>query len=150
MSIEFLEHYVDGRPVLAEPPHDLGQQPRADGLERADAQRAGLSGLQRLQIGLCCLQPGDDRVGMTKEQSAGLGQRDGAGASGALDELLADDPLEGRDLLADRRLRVAEALGGPSEGALARDRLQGGQVPDLDPKPTIRFHNRNEQYYDLC
>ena len=78
---------------------------------------------------------------MPEEQPAGLGQRDGARAAGALDELLADDPLERGDLLADRRLGVAEPLRRPAERAFRRDRLQRGEVPELDAEPTIRFHN---------
>ena len=82
---------------------------------------------------------------MTEEQLAGFGQRDRPRPAGPLDELLADDPLERRDLLADRGLRVAEPLCGPAEGALRRDRLQGREVPQFDAKPTIRFHNENQQ-----
>jgi hypothetical protein len=41
-------------------------------------------------------------------------------------------------------LRVAERLRGAAERALAGDRLEGGQVTELDAEPTIRFHDRIE------
>ena len=43
----------------------------------------------------------------------------------ALDQAQPDDPLQGRDLLRDRRLRVAEALGRALDAAGVRDRKQG-------------------------
>ena len=88
---------------------------------------------------------------MAEQQAAGLGHRDGPRPAGTLDELLADDPLERRDLLADRRLRVAEAARGAAERALLRKRLQRREMAQLDAEPaigfhllTIRFHNGNE------
>ena len=66
---------------------------------------------------------------------AGLGQRDGPRAAGTVDQPLADDPLQHRDLLADRRLRVAELARGAAERALLGDRLQGDQVTQLEPEP---------------
>ena len=136
--------------MVAEAAHDLGQQAGADRLERADAQDARLAAAERVQVGLRRLQPGDDRLGVGQEQVPGLGQRDGARPARALDELLADDLLERLDLLADRRLRVAEPLGGTAEGALRGDRLERCEVPELDAEPVIRFHDRSQQYHDLC
>ena len=120
---------------VGEPPHDLRQHPRADRLEGADAERARLAGAQRVQVGLRGLEARDDRVGVAQQQPPRLGQRDGPRAARPLDEPLADDPLERRDLLADRRLRVAEPLGGPAERALVRERLQRGEVAELDAEP---------------
>jgi hypothetical protein len=48
---------------------------------------------------------------VAQEQLAGLGERDRTRPARAFDELLSDDLLEGCDLLADGRLRVAEAVG---------------------------------------
>ena len=67
------------------------------------------------------------------------------GPPGRSTQALADEPLERLDLLADRGLRVAERLGRPAERALARDRLERGQMAHLDAEPTIRFHDRIEQ-----
>ena len=58
-----------------------------------------------------------------------------------LDEAQADDPLERRDLLRDRRLRVAEPLGGLPEGSLVRDRLEGDEMAEVEPEPAISFHD---------
>ena len=80
----------------------------------------GFARLERAEVGLRGLQARDDRLRVAQQQLAGLGQRDRARAARPLDEPLADDPLERRDLLADRRLRVAEPLRGASERALVR------------------------------
>jgi hypothetical protein len=53
-------------------------------------------------------------------------------APGPLDETLADDPLEHRDLLADGRLGVAERRSRLAERALARDRLESQEMPQFD------------------
>ena len=96
-----------------------------------------LAGAQGMQVCLSGLEPGDDRVGVAQEQVPCLGQRDRARAARALDELLADDPLERRDLLADRRLGVAQGVRGPAERRLAPDRGQRDQITQLQPGPAI-------------
>ena len=85
-----------------------------------------------------------------EEQLAALGQRDRTRAAGALDQPLPDDALEGRDLLADRRLGVAELFRGAAERAVLRDRLQGDQMAQLESQPIIRFHDRFDTIHDLC
>ena len=118
------------------------QQPSADALVDADAQRAGGALGQCFHVGLRSLELGDDRVGVAEQQPARVRQRDGPRPTRALDQPLADDLLELRDLLADRRLRVAELPRGTAERPGARERLQGRQMAQLHPQPTIRFHNR--------
>ena len=94
---------------------------------------------------------------MAEEELAGFGHRDGTRAAGALDELLADDPLERRDLLAHRRLGVAELERGTSEGARAGDGLERGKMAELDAEParlggihsSISCGNGTHQYLDL-
>jgi hypothetical protein len=87
---------------------------------------------------------------VSQQQLAGLGQGDRARAARTLDQLLADDALQRRDLLADRRLRVAEALRRTAERAVLRDRLQRDEVTELEPEPAIRFHDRFKMIDDLC
>ena len=118
-----------------------GQGPRGKAFEAQLKQRYGVGDavalsncgaalhLAMLALGV---EPGDDRLGVPEEQLAGLGERDGSRSSRPLDERLADDLLERRDLLADGRLRVPEPLGGPSERALARDRVERSEVAHLD------------------
>ncbi len=120
-----MQRDLDLRPLRRELAQQRRQHARADALVRADPQRPGVAGVERGEVGLRGLEPGGDRVGVPQEQRAGLGQRDGAGPAGAVDQPLADDPLQRGDLLADRRLRVAEAGGGAAEGALLGDRLEG-------------------------
>ena len=100
-----------------------------------------------------------DRLGVAEEELAGLCHRDRARAARALHEPLPDDALECRDLLAHRRLGVAELGGGTPERAGARDRLERGQVAHLDAEPalarrllrrSISFANGCHEKPDLC
>ena len=70
-----------------------------------------------------------------EQPAAGLGQLDRARSRRARDERGADDALERLQLLADRRLRVAEARRGAADGTLARDRIQRREVPEIEPGP---------------
>jgi hypothetical protein len=108
------------------------------------------SGPDSPEVGLCCLEARGDRVGVPEQQYARLGQRDRPWAAGPVDQPLADDALQRRDLLADRGLRVAELLGRATERAVLRDRLQGDQVTQFESEPVIRFHNQYEIIHDLC
>ena len=126
-----------------------GQDARADRLIGADPERPGLAGAERGDVGPRRVEPGDDRLGVTEQQHSGLGQRDGARTAGPLDERLADDLLERRDLLADGRLRVAEPIGRATERSLPRDRVEGGEVAHLDSEPLIRLCDRCHENLDL-
>jgi hypothetical protein len=79
-----------------------------------------------------------------EEEPAGLGQRHRARAAGALDEAVADRAFERRDLLADGRLGVAERVRRAAERPFLCERLQRGQMAELDAEPTISFHNGDE------
>ena len=73
-------------------------------------------------------------VGVAQQQLAGLGQRDGPRAAGPLDQPVADGALQRRDLLRHRALRVAELGRRLRERLRPRDRVEGGQVADLDTR----------------
>lgn len=81
------------------------------------------------------LDEAEDRVGVPEQHLAGVGQGDRAPALRALDQPVPDPPLEDRDLLADRRLREAQARRGAPERALAGDRPQRCEVAELDTGP---------------
>jgi len=86
---------------------------------------------------------------MTEQERARLRERHCARAAGALDERLADDLLERRDLLAHGGLRVAEALRRAAERALVRDRVERREVAQLDAEPLISLSDRSHEYLDL-
>ena len=86
---------------------------------------------------------------MRQKQPSGLGQRDGLGSAGTLDQLLADLALEHGDLLADGALRVPESDRRLPERPFAGDGLESQEMAQFDAEPTIRFHNRNSFYLDL-
>ena len=74
---------------------------------------------------------------VAEQKPTRLGQGDRPGPAGPLDQLLADDPLEGRDLLAHRRLGVAELEGGAAEGPGPGHRFERRQMPHLDAEPVV-------------
>ena len=136
--------HLDARPVLLEAAEEAGEDARADALEDPDAQRAGRALREGVHVRAGGVELGDDRVGVTEEEPAGVGEVDGPRATRAVDEPLADRPLERGDLLADGRLRIAELSGGAAEGARASDGLEGREMAQFDAEESIAFHNRNE------
>jgi hypothetical protein len=72
-------------------------------------------------------------VPVSPARSAAMSAR----AAGTLDELLADDSLQRRDLLADSGLRVAELERCTAEGARAGDGLERCEMPHLDAEPAL-------------
>ena len=144
VGVHLRDPELDARPRRAEAAHQRRQDALADGLVRPDPERPGLARGQRGEVRLGRLEPGDDRLRVAEQELAGLGERYRPRPAGTVEEALPDDPLEGRDLLADRRLRVAEALCRAAERPRLRDRLEGGEMPQFDPEPPIRFHDRHQ------
>jgi hypothetical protein len=70
---------------------------------------------------------------VAEQEEPGLGRLDSARAARPVEELLPDDALELRDLLADGRLRVAELARRTAERARPRDRFQRRQMAQIDP-----------------
>lgn len=73
----------------------------------------------------------DHRIGMREEDCARRRQCDGAGAARPVDQALAGEALQRRDLMADRRLHVPKSKCGTPEGAFLRDRAQRNEVSEL-------------------
>ena len=72
------------------------------------------------------------RFGVTQENPTGLRERDVTRSTRSVDQALPDDLLECRDLLADRRLGIAEGGCRLAEGTLPPDRFQSQEVPQFD------------------
>jgi hypothetical protein len=119
--------------------HDVGQERLRDALERADPGPFGARLLELLEVGAGRAQPRVDRAGVLDEPLSFLGERHLARASDPPDEAHADDPLERRDLPAHRGLAVAGLRGGGAERTFRCNRLESGEVPELDPLPTTRI-----------
>jgi hypothetical protein len=79
-----------------------------------------------------------------EQKPPGVGEVDRPRPARAVDEALADIAFEPGDLLADRRLGVAELARRAVERPRAPDRLEGGEVAELDAEPSITFHNQSE------
>ena len=75
-----------------------------------------------------------------EQHLAGRGEHQRARAARAVDQALPDERLERRDLMADRRLDVAEPLGRPPERSLTRHRIESHQMTQLDADPPIPRH----------
>src|SRR5581483_533962 len=131
----------DARPLGAEAAQERGEKALADALVDADAERADLAAGERRHVRSCGVETGDDRVRVPEQKRPGLRQLDAAGAAWAVEEALPDDLLELGDLLADGGLRVAELARRRAERARARDRLERGEVAQLDAEPLIGAHD---------
>ena len=95
----FSQHDLDAGMRLGEPAQQRRKDACADALEGSDAEPPGVACLERQHVRLRREQARVDRLRVAEEDLPGLGQRDGAGAAGPLDEAKADDPLQRRDLL---------------------------------------------------
>ncbi len=123
---------VEVRVLAAEPADDRRQQHVGHALERADVEPAGCSGEEAVDRIAGGVDPGDDVSGVGEHDLAERGQRHRARPTRAVEQRAADDPFEGRDLLADRRLGVAEAGRRPAERALRGDGVEGDEVAELE------------------
>jgi hypothetical protein len=87
------------------------------------------------------VQASQNGLGVAKEELSWFGKRNRPRSTWAMDEALADDPLQRGDLLAHRRLRVAKTIRRPMERALEGDRLKSSQMAQIDLQPMISFCN---------
>ena len=98
--------------------------------ERGQAQRPALHAQQRVQLVLDVVQGGQDRRAALGQQAAGVGEHRALGD--AAHQHRADLGLERGDLARDRRLGVAERLGGRREGPVARHLAQHSQSSSVE------------------
>jgi hypothetical protein len=77
---------LDPRPGLEEPAQQAGQHPGPHALEDPDAQAADPTGGQGGDVGLSRVEPGDDGIGVGQERLADLGQADGPGPAGPVEQ----------------------------------------------------------------
>ena len=80
--------------------------------------------------------------GVDEQRRADLGEAQRARAAGTLEHRCPDETLERRHLLAHRRLRVAELLGGSADGAVLDDGDEGDQMTDFEAGPGVDRHGR--------
>ena len=110
---------------------DVGEQLDGDALERPDDEPAARA---RGDVGDFLargIEAVEDHLRVREQGATDGSQDDGLGSPGPLEDRAAHEDLEPRDLLADRRLGVAEDVGCPAEGALLGDRTQGLEVAHL-------------------
>ena len=111
---------------------DRRQQHVGHALERADVDPPGLAGPEPLDGVPGGVDAGEDVPGVAEHDLAERGQLDRSGAAGAVEELVADEPLQRRDLLADGGLGVAEAHRRLGERPLGGDGVEGDEVAELE------------------
>ena len=87
---------------------------------------------------------------MPQQQSARVGERDGARPARTFQQPGSHDLLEVGDLLAHGGLRVAQTPRRAAERALLRDGFECGEVTQLDAQPLIVFVDRHQRKVDLC
>ena len=115
-----------------QPTEDPGQDADGHRLEGAHGEPSDSPSGELTEVELGDAHPVEDRLGVNDEPLTRLGEAHRLGAARAVEERLPDDPLEGGDLLAHRRLRVAEVLGGPPERPFGGDGKESDKVAELD------------------
>jgi hypothetical protein len=133
--------HLDPRPRRSEAVHQAGKDPDAHRLRDADAEHAGGPLGERREVGLRGVDAGDDRLGVAQHELAGGREPDRARSPRALDQPVADDPLERGYLLAHRRGHVAEPRRGASERPLARDGVERDEMAELDSVPGLHVRS---------
>jgi len=127
-----VEHgQVDVGVALVEAGHGAGDQGLDGGGEAGQPQPTPPQAGELAELLLGLVQVGEHRLGMRHQRPAGVGQAHRSHAT--LDEPGARLPLEGGDLLADRRLRERQRRG------RGRERAAAGDLPQ-HPEPTRIEH----------
>jgi hypothetical protein len=127
----FMEHNLDARPLRTEAPEEAGQDLGADARQCPDPQLALFAAGQRSQVGGGSIDTGDDRPSVGQQYLSGRCELHRAATAWALEQPRAHDAFQDADLLADRRLGVAQLLGSRAEGACFHHCDQGQEVPHL-------------------
>ena len=122
---------------LAQTTDDRRQRPHRDALEDADVDRAGVAFRERAQVGPGRRHPCEDHHRVLVHELAGSREPHLPGAAGTVEQRSAHDPFEARDLLADRRLGVAESSRGGSERPLFDDGAEGDEMAELEARQII-------------
>ena len=104
-----------------------------NGLVRADVE---LDPAVRPELRLGRGETGLDRAHVHEQPFPGVGERKRLRHARAVDELGSDDAFERGELLADGRLRVAEAACRAVERRLLGEREQRSQMAELDSVPS--------------
>ena len=92
-----------------------------------------------MQVGFGCPHRGGRPVGVAQETLTCVRRGHRPPATGAVQELHACRVLERRDLLADRRLGVAELGARSTERPGLDDGFESGEMADLDTDQSIMF-----------
>ena len=106
---------------------DLRDEFDRHALERADDQSTARAGDDVLGFLSCLVETVEHGTRVAQDGPTHGSERDRLGTAGAIEDRRTDGHLEGRDLLADGRLGVAEDVGRSAEGALVghgHERLQ--------------------------
>ena len=131
--VGLVEHELHLGALDGEPGEDAREDLGADALHQAD--RAGVPALPRAtsSTSVAATPSVASTVWACSRRSAPAAvSRTGSRPAGPVEHRRAGDPLEGGDLLAHRRLRVAERLGRLSEGAGFGDGDEGLEVTYFD------------------
>ena len=120
--------------------HDRREQDVGHALERADVDAADLAGEEAADGVARRVDAGDDVAGVAEHELAERRQFDGARSTGTVEQGPADEPLEGGDLLADSRLRVAEPDRRTAERALRRHCIERRKVAQFEVAKLLHVH----------
>ena len=137
---------VDAGVAFVEGVQDTGQNVRADGERRAQAQVAGLDAAHLFQSVLPFLDHLENALGVGEEDGAGVGEA-GAAAT-AFEQLLAHLALQRLDASGDRGLGELEDLGRTAEAAVGRHLHEGLELPKVQGRPPLSYRLRLCERYE--
>ncbi len=111
-----------------------------DALEGAHPQASDVTGAEPVEVGVDAVEVGEELSCVVEQVGTERGEFNGPRAAGTVEDRVADDPFERRDLLADRRLGVAEPFRGAAEGAFRGDGVQRHQQADVEVPQSAHEH----------
>src|SRR5438445_2680667 len=109
----------------------------AGALEGSDLQRRAAVHAERSQVRPRRLNLRENDVGVTQQHSPGGGQASRPTALRAFQQALAHDPLQRRELLADRRLGIAQPYSGGAKSSLFSNFPQRNKMTKLQRIPPL-------------
>ena len=134
---------LDPGPLAVEAAQHVGQHPGADALHRADPQPAPARRRRRpgRRPRRTRSWPSTARAWSSSASPTSVSAR-GRGPPGRSNTGAPTSRSSAGDLLAHRRLRVAELLGRPADGAVLGDGDEGDEVAQLEAGPGVDRHAR--------
>ena len=128
---------VEIRQLVANGGDQRGQHRVRHALKGPDPEASGVAGAEPVEVGVDAVEVREELSCVVEQVGAERGEFDGSRTAGTIEDGVADDPFERRDLLADGGLGVTEPFSGATEGAFGGDSVQRHQQADVEVAQTV-------------